>query len=282
MSKRIVLLVLAVALAGVGASLAWAVAGGGSAWGMGSGMMSGRSGGASGSPVSSITDARGKAQGFADGLGLRTSEVMQFERNFYVKLVDGQGNAATEGLVDSKTGFVSLEYGPAMMWNTRYGMMTGGRMAGAMMGGSNMGGSSMMGGSIMMGPGSMMPSGGVPKSGAVMGGGGMMGGGMMGAVGGFGLGPMMGGAAGGRMGPVSPAEPVAGSVSIGAARSLAQQYLDAKRPGVKVESGGDAFPGYFTFETLRDGKITGMISVNATHGAVWSHWWHGAFVAMAA
>jgi hypothetical protein len=27
------------------------------------------------------------------------------------------------------------------------------------------------------------------------------------------------------------------------------------------------------------GKITGMISVNASTGAVWPHWWHGAFIA---
>ena len=47
----------------------------------------------------------------------------------------------------------------------------------------------------------------------------------------------------------------------------------------KVESGGDAFPGYYTLETLKGGKITGMISVNATTGAVWPHWWHGPFIA---
>jgi len=264
-SKRIVLLVLVAALAGVGASVAWAVAGGGSAWGpgagMGPGMMSGRAGGTSGSPVSSIAAARTKAQSYADTLGLRTSEVMQFERNFYVKLVDTQGNAATEVLVDPQTGFVSLEYGPAMMWNTKYGMMTGGHTAGT----------------TMIGPGSMMPSSGIPKSSA-----GMMGGGMMGAVGGSSVGPIMSGAAGSRMGPVAPAKPATAPVSIAAARSLAQQYLDANQSGVKVESGGDSFPGYFTFETLKDGKITGMISVNATSGAVWPHWWHGAFVDMAA
>ena len=48
---------------------------------------------------------------------------------------------------------------------------------------------------------------------------------------------------------------------------------------MKVESGGDAFPGYYTLETLKAGKITGMISVNASTGAVWPHWWHGAFIA---
>jgi hypothetical protein len=32
---------------------------------------------------------------------------------------------------------------------------------------------------------------------------------------------------------------------------------------LKVETGGDAFPGYYTLEALRNGQIEGMISVNA-------------------
>ena len=49
--------------------------------------------------------------------------------------------------------------------------------------------------------------------------------------------------------------------------------------GVNVETGGDTFPGYYTMETLKAGKITGMICVNATTGTVWPHWWHADFVA---
>lgn len=41
-----------------------------------------------------------------------------------------------------------------------------------------------------------------------------------------------------------------------------------------------AFPGYYTLHVLGDGKVTGMLSVNAATGAVWSHWWHGRFVSM--
>ena len=41
---------------------------------------------------------------------------MQFQRNFYVKLVDSHPNGATEVLVDSSTGAASIEYGPAMTW----------------------------------------------------------------------------------------------------------------------------------------------------------------------
>jgi hypothetical protein len=69
------------------------------------------------------------------------------------------------------------------------------------------------------------------------------------------------------------------SVSLAEAHTLAQRWLDRHEPGIKVEAGGDGFPGYYTLETLRGGKITGMISINASTGAVWMHWWHGAFIA---
>ena len=90
------------------------------------------------------------------------------------------------------------------------------------------------------------------------------------------LGGMMGGY--GSAGSSSTA-PAATSVSLAQAHTLAQRWLDRNEAGVKVESGGDAFPGYYTLETLKAGKITGMISVNASSGAVWPHWWHGAFIA---
>ena len=73
---------------------------------------------------------------------------MQFQRNFYAKLVDSHGNGATEVLVDSSTGVVSIEYGPAMMWNTRYGM---GRSAGSMMGSYGRGMMRGQGNGAMMG-----------------------------------------------------------------------------------------------------------------------------------
>ena len=253
MRKNVAIVVLVVALAGVGASVAWAVSGPRSAWapgsGMGYGMMSGHWSAPDASPVSSLPAAKARAQAFAATLGLHASEVLQFERNFYVKLVDAKGTGATEVLVDPATGYVSLEYGPAMMWNTKYGMMSG------------------------------------QAAESMMGRGGMMGGGMMGSFTAPGHGGMMGGSYGagsGPMGAVAPSQTPTGSVSIADARLLAQQWLDAKQPGVKVETGGDAFPGTYTLETLRDGKIVGMISVNGTTGAIWPHWWHGAFVTMAA
>jgi hypothetical protein len=93
-------------------------------------------------------------------------------------------------------------------------------------------------------------------------------------------GGMMGGGSGGMMGgtttPTAPS--TSGSVSLARAHELAQTWLDKNEPGLKVETGGDAYPGYYTLETLRDGRIAGMISVNATSGAVWPHWWHGDFI----
>ena len=51
-----------------------------------------------------------------------------------------------------------------------------------------------------------------------------------------------------------------------AAHTAAQRWLDRNEPDVQVETGGDAFPGYCTLETLKGGRITGMISVNERKG----------------
>jgi hypothetical protein len=211
-------------------------------------------------PVRSLSSARADAQQFAGRLGLRVDEVMQFERNFYAKLVDKNGNAATEVLVDPSSGFVSIEYGPAMMWNTRYGMGASG--------------ASMMGsyGAGMMGTHNGRSTS-TPGSGA-----GDMGRSISGGMGSSGSGGMMGGSGGSSATTRTPPS-ASGTVSLAEAQTLAQRWLDTNEPGVVVETGGDVFPGYYTLETLKDGKITGMISVNATTGAVWPHWWHGAFIA---
>jgi hypothetical protein len=139
--------------------------------------------------------------------------------------------------------------------------MMGGGSSGGMMGGGSSGG--------MMGGGS---------SGGMMGGG--SGSGMMGGNGG-----MMGGSGGmmGRVGGSPSWTPssgtVAGPVSVNAAQKLANQWL-AQQGGGQTASEPDSLPGYFTFHVLKDGKITGMLSVNARTGAVWYHWWHGRFIAM--
>ena len=238
--------ITAVLIVALGAVVAFASTGGGGSSATGWQMTGGRYvyQPATSTPVRTLAAARSDAQQFASRLGLRVDEVLQFERNFYAKLVDGNANGATEVLVDRASGLTSIEYGPAMMWNTRYGMGAAGM--------------SMMG---------------------------TYGAGMMGAYAGrststhgYAAGGMMGGS--GTSSATTPSTPSAsGTVSLAAAHTSAQRWLDSNEPGVQVETGGDVFPGYYTLETLKAGKITGMISVNATTGAVWPHWWHGAFIA---
>lgn len=61
------------------------------------------------------------------------------------------------------------------------------------------------------------------------------------------------------------------------ARQIASQYLASAFPGTTPDE-GTAFDGYFTFDVERNGKATGMLSVNAYTGQVWYHTWHGNFV----
>jgi hypothetical protein len=200
-------------------------------------------------PVSDIAAARTQAQKFADRLGLKTAEVMQFTNNFYVRLDDKSGHGATEVLVDPKTGSVTVEYGPAMMWNTAYGMMSGTSRAGMTGGGST----GMMGGNSSSGR---------------MGGGIGSGHGMMGSYGGS---PNWTPPTSGTTGPVTATQ----------ARQIANTWLAGKDTALSAGV-PDAMPGYFTMETRRNGKVDGMLSVNASTGALWYHWWHGQFVAMEA
>ena len=272
-SKRIATVVAAAAatFAVLGAVVALAATGSGSS-NYGYGMM-GRNyvyRPAQATPVRTLATASTQAQKFADRLGLTVDEVLQFKDNYYAKLVDSGGNGATEVLVDPSTGAVSIEYGPAMMWNTKYGM---GHAAVDMMGSY---GRSMMrgyGGAMMgeSGPSPTTSSGAGTTTSGGSGSGGMMGG--------SGYGGMMGGTGYGAGSIDSGGTSNSTAVTMEKAHSLGQQWLDRNELGVKVETGGDTFPGYYTLETLKGGKITGMISVNATTGAVWPHWWHGSFIA---
>ena len=281
MTRRHTTILLVVgALALLGASLAWATTrttNNGHHYGYGPQMMGYGYTTQNASPVNGIADARTRAQTFADKLGLRTGEILHFQRNYYVQLVDTSGKPATEVLVDPATGAVGLEFGPAMMWNTRYGMMSGrlgaqmtsvdamrqmmGRYGGDYSGMMGRGGAGMMNGS---GAGMMGSTTTVPGTHAQHHNG-QTPGGMMGRT---------------AAAPTTPS--TSGTVSLARAHELAQTWLDRNEPGVKVETGGDALPGYYTLETLRDRQIAGMISVNATTGAVWPHWWHGNFVVAAA
>ena len=76
--------------------------------------------------VSSIPAARARATTAAAPAGLHPGEVIWFDNGFYVELKDSAQKPATEVIVDPRTGSVSTEPGPAMMWNTRFGMMRAG------------------------------------------------------------------------------------------------------------------------------------------------------------
>ncbi|MHB8275437.1 MAG: hypothetical protein ACYDC9_11845 [Dermatophilaceae bacterium] len=76
--------------------------------------------------VSGIPAARARAATAAAPAGLHPGEVMWFDNGFYVEFKDVAGQPATEVIVDPRTGAVSTEPGPAMMWNTRFGMMRAG------------------------------------------------------------------------------------------------------------------------------------------------------------
>lgn len=190
----------------------------------------------SGAPVRDLAGAKCRAARFANGLDLRVGEVMRFDNQYYAELTERDGRGATEVVVDPSTGAVMLEPGPAMMWNTRFGMM---------------GGTAMMN-DDGSGPGGYGPGG-------MAGGGGMMG------VSGW--------------APVRPRSGGGNSVGAAQARAIAARWLGDAEPGATVGE-PEAFPGYFTLHTLRGGKPEGMLSVNASTGAVWYHSWHGRFIEM--
>ncbi|MDQ6748624.1 MAG: hypothetical protein M3010_11050 [Candidatus Dormibacteraeota bacterium] len=77
------------------------------------------------------------------GQGLQIAEIMEFQNNFYAQLKEpAPGRNAFEVLIDPHSGNVWPEYGPNMMWNTKYGMMgggAGGRMGRGMLGGAPQG-----------------------------------------------------------------------------------------------------------------------------------------------
>ncbi|WP_229887771.1 hypothetical protein [Streptomyces olivaceoviridis] len=75
-----------------------------------------------GTSVKTLDQARQRADAFAHRLDLRVGEVMQFSQNFYAELKTPSGKLATEILVNPANGDTGIEYGPAMMWNTDYGM----------------------------------------------------------------------------------------------------------------------------------------------------------------
>jgi hypothetical protein len=116
---------------------------------MGAGMMNGGMMGGYGSlygvePLS-VEEAHQAVEDYLTSFGnddLAIEEIMTFDNNAYAIIVEeSTGVGAFELLVDPVTKAVFPEYGPNMMWNLKYGMMSG------------FGGYGMMGPGIMMGNG---------------------------------------------------------------------------------------------------------------------------------
>ena len=112
---------------------------------MGGGMMGGGMMGGSGSPSLygvkplSIEAAKTAVESYLSSLGnsdLTLDEVMIFDNQAYARVIEkSTGVGAFEVLVDPVTLAVSPEPGPNMMWNLKYGMMSGnGMMGSGMMG----------------------------------------------------------------------------------------------------------------------------------------------------
>lgn len=157
-------LIVAVVLIGA-AALVWTgfAFGRSAAWGYPAGMM-GNSGFGPGSMMGSfgstanadplsVEEARTAVESYLTSFGnddLTIAEIMTFDNNAYAIVVEeSTGIGAFELLVDPVTKAVFPEYGPNMMWNLKYGMM------------------SSFGGYGMMGPGMMM---GGNRNGGMMGG----------------------------------------------------------------------------------------------------------------
>jgi hypothetical protein len=102
-------------------------------------------------------------------------------------------------------------------------------------------------------------------------------------AGGRGMGGMMGqndSVMGGMMGGSYQANPDE-EMTIGSERAteIANDYLSRVSPDTRAGE-AERLYGYYTLHTEKDGKITGMLSVNGYSGEVWYHSWHGPFVAM--
>jgi len=69
------------------------------------------------------------------------------------------------------------------------------------------------------------------------------------------------------------------AVSTDRATAIATAWLQANAAGQTVSGMTDVFPGHYTMDTVSGGNTVGMLSVNATTGAVWYHTWHGTFIA---
>lgn len=200
-----------------------------------------------------IDQAKQAVEGYVKELNnpdLELKEIMIFDNNAYARITEvSTGMGAMELLVDPASQAVFPEYGPNMMWNLKYGLMNG---SGGMMGGfsTNSTPSSRAGGGNC---------------------------GMMGGRNRMALTPVPGTGVGNVMinpGSVSAAM----SITPEQALKITQQVLDQQFPGYKAAADADPFYGYYTIDIMKDGKPTGMLSVNGFSGQVFLHTWHGNFI----
>jgi len=68
------------------------------------------------------------------------------------------------------------------------------------------------------------------------------------------------------------------ALSMEEALTQAQKALEEESAELTIDPQGVAFHGYYTFEYLVDGEITGLISVNAQDCDYWFHNWLGDFI----
>jgi len=183
-----------------------------------------RLGGYSAPEPLSIAKAGEAVEAYLARLGnadLALDEIMIFDNHAYAEIVEkSSGVGAMELLVDPLSLAVYPEHGPNMMWNLKYGMMSG-----------------------------------------------------------YGMGPgMMAGYGWGTADPqdVSADMPVSPQQAVEAARGYLERYF----PGLQVDEHAEPFYGYYTLHTLRDGQVSGMLSVNGFTRQVFPHTWHGDFVEM--
>jgi hypothetical protein len=190
--------------------------------------------------VGSLEEARAAFERAVEGLGnrnLEVTEVMEFSNNYYAEVKEKDTGIGAMKLLINRPGIrVYPEPGPNMMWNTKYGMMSGSGGYGRMMGPRGRG---MMGpnGSGMMGGSSASASAQNPRS--------------------------------------NTADKM--DVSPERARKVADAYLSRVSPGTRAEE-PTRFYGYYTIDTEKEGKTSGMLSVNGYSGEVWYHSWHGPFI----
>jgi hypothetical protein len=59
---------------------------------------------------------------------------------------------------------------------------------------------------------------------------------------------------------------------------IADEYLSRFNNGISIEEQAFPFYGYYTIHTLKNGDLSGMLSVNGYTGQVFLHTWHGEFV----